>query len=88
MRQEGQRGHQGDAAQEEQNVTWIQLGKRPMKIYLVISPLKLAYHPQCTAQRDQHPEDVAPPVRCTGVEKQPGVGNQRYDTLDDVSKDD
>src|SRR5579859_2805092 len=57
-----------------------------MKIDLVVGPLKLPHHPKRAAQSEQHPEDVAPPVRRTGIEKQPGISNQGHRTLDDISK--
>src|SRR5215471_19578127 len=87
VRLKGECSHEGDAAQEEQKVTRIQPRNGPMKINLIIRPLKLPDHPQRAAQRDEHPEDIAPPVWGTGVEEQPSIGHQRRDTLDNVSKD-
>ena len=88
VRLKSQGSHEWDAAQEEQNVAGIQPSERPMKINLVIGPLKLPDHPYRAAQGDQHPEDIAPPVWRARIEQQPGVGYQRHDALNHIPEHD
>ena len=57
-----------------------------MQIDFVIGPLKLADHPQRAGHGGEHPEDIAAPVRSTGVQEQPGVGQQRNQALRNVAE--
>ncbi len=83
---EGKCCHQGNALEEEDDVTLEEAWKGLMKVELVVGPLELPDHPQGATQGEQHPKRVSSPVRGTGIQEQPGVGQERHDTLHNVSK--
>jgi hypothetical protein len=78
--------HHGNAAQEENDVSGIYLGHRPVQVELIVSPLKLADHPKRAAHGQQHPKKIPAPVRSSCVHQEAGVGEQWHKTLSQISK--
>ncbi len=84
MRTQRERRHHGNAAQEEHDVSWIQIRKGLVQVDLVVGPLELPDHPERAAHGDKHPEEVSPPVRRTCIQKQAGIGQQRHEALHEI----
>ena len=57
-----------------------------MQVDFEIGPLKLADHPHRTAERQQHPEDIATPVRSSGIQQESRIGEKRNETLHNIAK--
>jgi len=86
MRLQRQGGHERDALEEEDDVAAVDDRDRFVDVNLVVGPLELADHPQRAAQGEQHPEDVAPPVRSPCIQQKARVGNEGNDALHEIRK--
>src|SRR6266576_4283089 len=86
VRTQGERRHHRNSAQEKQDISRVHLGKCPVEIDLIVSPLKLTDHPKSAAHGEQHPEDISPPVGRAGVQEQSSIGEERHDALHDVAE--
>ena len=81
-----QGSHHRDAAEEKGDIAGIKVGQFLVQIDFVIGPLELADHPERATHGEQHPEDVAAPVRRSGIHQQAGVREKRNETLGDVGE--
>ena len=86
VRTKSERGHKRNATQEKNDVARIQVREGLVEIDLVVGPLKLADHPKRARHRGKHPENIAAPVRGAGVEQEPGICDERHETLRDVAE--
>ena len=76
---------QRDSAQIKNNVAGEQSRRFLAEINFVVGPLKLPHHPHGAAQRQQHPEKIAPPVRCAGIDQQSRVCKKWHEALHHVA---
>ncbi len=86
MRTKGERRHEGDAAQEENNISRVHIRERLVKIDFIVCPLELADHPESAGQGREHPEHVAAPMGRAGIQKEPSVGKERDEALRNVAE--
>ena len=81
---QSERSHQRNPLEKKNDVTRVNYRHGLMCVDLVVGPFKLADHPQSAAEGEEHPEDVAAPVRSARVEKQAGVRDQRNHALNQI----
>src|SRR6201998_264437 len=86
MRLQGQRRNHRNAPQKENNIPRKRVGHFTVQINLVIRPLELPHHPHRATQSQQHPEYIPAPVRCSRIDQQAGVSDQRDKALHYVAK--